>query len=480
MFATSSAIGSIRLSGGASGSRRWALGDLVAPQKFIPSLALGVASVVRKLPESATLRNAHFSAGPLRVPVNRRGEFAIRWAGKGIAQNPYVYEVIDFDRVIAAGMAREAYDSGNGADAGVPLADLERFEREKFAGKIVLVGFTAAGFDIRSTPLQPAIPGIVTHANAIDNLVNDRFNRDANLALVCIALFAVAAAAGFFFYDLKSQVVATLLFLAVMAAWTALSYFSLLEGIIVPTAAPLSAFLLTFVGSTAAGIVAEQSRTKQLRGVFGKYVSPQVLEHILENPDRVELGGHRVELTILFSDIRGFTSISEASEPEEVVEMLNEYLTRMVEILLRYGGTLDKFIGDAVMGFWNAPTPDPEHALHAVQCAIDMVDETARLRAEWEKEGKPSLRIGVGINTGDAVVGNIGSQQVFGYTVIGDAVNLASRLESKNKDYGTEIIVSEFTRERIGDSIPTNYLDEVKVKGKEKAVKIYQVKGNLS
>jgi adenylate cyclase len=157
--------------------------------------------------------------------------------------------------------------------------------------------------------------------------------------------------------------------------------------------------------------------------------------------------------------------------------MLNEYLTRMVEILLAHGGTLDKFIGDAVMGFWNAPAFDPEHPRRAVRCAIEMIAETARLRERWETEGKAAIRIGIGINTGDAVVGNIGAEQVFGYTVIGDAVNLASRLESLNKEYKTEIIVSEFTLARIGEEYDVVYLDDVKVKGKANAVKIYEVRG---
>jgi adenylate cyclase len=214
-----------------------------------------------------------------------------------------------------------------------------------------------------------------------------------------------------------------------------------------------------------------------LRTTFGRYVSPQILQHILAHPEKVELGGERRDLTVLFSDIRGFTTISEASEPEEVVEMLNEYLTRMVEILLAHGGTLDKFIGDAVMGFWNAPTADPDHARHAVACSLEMIEETARIRERWEKSGKAAIRIGIGVNTGDAVAGNIGAEQVFSYTVIGDTVNLASRLEGKNKDYGTEIIISEFTKERIGDDFELVYLDDVKVKGKEKAVRIYEVKG---
>jgi adenylate cyclase len=259
--------------------------------------------------------------------------------------------------------------------------------------------------------------------------------------------------------------------------WIAAGYLALRSGVVLHSVAAANSIALTYITITAFKLIAEQHQTAELRATFGRYVSPQILQHILAHPESVRLGGERRDLTILFSDIRGFTTISEASEPEVVVEMLNEYLTRMVEILLEHGGTLDKFIGDAVMGFWNAPAADPDHPRHAVECAIAMIEETARIRNRWESEGKPALRIGIGVNTGDAVVGNIGAEKVFGYTVIGDAVNLASRLEAKNKDYGTEIIISEFTLARIDSTFETVYLDEVKVKGKERAVRIYQVKG---
>jgi len=257
----------------------------------------------------------------------------------------------------------------------------------------------------------------------------------------------------------------------------AIGYGALVAGWFVPAFTAAAALALTYVVLTAVKFFREQQQTALLKQTFGRYVSPQILDHILAHPEKVRLGGERRDLTILFSDIRGFTSISEAAEPEEVVEMLNEYLTRMVEILLKHGGTLDKFIGDAVMGFWNAPANDPDHARHAVACAVEMIEETARLRERWEREGKAAIRIGIGVNTGEAVAGNIGAEQVFGYTVIGDAVNLASRLEGKNKDYGTEIIVSESTLARMGEGFEAVYLDDVKVKGKERAVKIYEVKG---
>jgi adenylate cyclase len=349
---------------------------------------------------------------------------------------------------------------------------------KRFRGKIVLVGYTAAGLnDLRANPLSPIAPGVELHANAIDNLINRDFTRATPAAVAFPLIILLGTAFGVALDRTRSQLVSGLFAAGSIVAVVLLGYGALAAGYAVPAFTTALAIALTYVVTTVVKFVQEQRQTALLKMTFGRYVSPQILDHILAHPEKVQLGGERRDLTILFSDIRGFTSISEASEPEEVVEMLNEYLTRMVDILLKHGGTLDKFIGDAVMGFWNAPAADPDHARHAVACAVEMIEETARLRERWESEGKASLRIGIGINTGEAVAGNIGSERVFGYTVIGDAVNLASRLEGKNKDYVTEIIVSESTLERMGGGFETVYLDDVKVKGKEQAVKIYEVKG---
>jgi adenylate cyclase len=370
-------------------------------------------------------------------------------------------------------MTAAAMREERGADA----AKLAPFEAQ-FRDKIVLIGYTAQGlFDLRSTPLHPATAGLLIHANAIDNLINGRFNSEVRPSLLALLAVIIAGTVGGIIHRTHSQWAAGGIAIAAIAIWITAGYVALLGGIALNSVAAASSIALTYITITAVKFTAEQRHTAELRATFGRYVSPQILQHILAHPESVHLGGERRDLTILFSDIRGFTTISEASEPEAVVEMLNEYLTRMVEILLEHGGTLDKFIGDAVMGFWNAPAADPDHPRHAVDCAIAMIEETARIRSRWEADGKPALRIGIGVNTGDAVVGNIGAEKVFGYTVIGDAVNLASRLESKNKDYGTEIIISEFTLARIDSAFQTVYLDEVKVKGKERAVRIYEVKG---
>jgi adenylate cyclase len=464
-------LGSIRLAAGSSSARvhSYALLDKV-PGGHVASLALDAARQYLKLPREAVaspaLNGSRLTIGRRAVPIDESLEMLIRWSGGHTDR--LNYRNVDLDKVLVASYARE--------QAGLaPAQELATFAKQ-FDGKIVIVGVTAAGLlDLRATPLSSKTAGIELHANALDNLLNGDFNRMANRWLMLPALLLIGAIFGAAIDSTRSQLVSGLLAIGVLLGLASSGYVAFVAGLVVPAVSAMVVTALTYVTLTVVNFVAEQKQSLMLKTTFGRYVSPQILDHILAHPEKVQLGGERRELTILFSDIRGFTSISEASEPEEVVEMLNEYLTRMVEILLAHGGTLDKFIGDAVMGFWNAPAIDPDHARHAVACAVEMVQETARLREQWMAEGKAELRIGVGVNTGEAVVGNIGSERVFGYTVIGDAVNLASRLEGKNKDYVTEIIVSEFTLARIGNHFPTVYLDEVKVKGKDKAVRIYQV-----
>ena len=466
-FHDAAGIGTIRIASSLHTSvvHDYPLADRVG-DAYVPSLALETSRAFLRLPRRGAWSPDAFTFAERRVPIGDERTFAIRWS-----RAP---KLIDFDKLVAVALAHDDPSSGVGADV------VAKFDAQ-FRGRIVLIGYTAAGLnDLRATPHSPTDAGINIHAHAIANLLAGSFDRAASVPLVAAIMLLVAAAFGGVLHRISSQLVSALLALGVVGAWIGSGFAALAGGVIVPTVAGATSIVLTYVVITVVKFTAEQRQTLMLRTTFGHYVSPQILEHILANPAGVRLGGERRDITILFSDIRGFTSISEASEPEEVVEMLNEYLTRMVEILLEHGGTLDKFIGDAVMGFWNAPAAEPDHARRAVACAIDMIAATAEIRERWEQQGKASIRIGIGINTGDAVAGNIGAEKVFGYTVIGDAVNLASRLESKNKDYGTEIIVSEFTLARMGDEFEAVYLDEVKVKGKERAVRIYEVRGKRS
>ena len=202
----------------------------------------------------------------------------------------------------------------------------------------------------------------------------------------------------------------------------------------------------TFVADLAWSYFVEGREKRRVKRLFSRYVSKDVYQQLLASPGEVGLGGERREMTVLFSDMRGFTTLSESGEAEDLVRQLNQYFTRMVEVVFAHRGTIDKFVGDMVMALFGAPLDDPDHADHAVQTALKMVDELQELNRRWAVEGRAALDIGIGINTGEMIAGNIGSDTIMSYTVIGDNVNLGARLESLNKDYGTRILISEATR----------------------------------
>jgi adenylate cyclase len=222
----------------------------------------------------------------------------------------------------------------------------------------------------------------------------------------------------------------------------------------------------------------EGREKRKVKRLFGQYVSKDVYEQLVAHPELARLGGQRREMTVLFSDIRGFTSVTEQGRAEDIVAMLNEYFTQMVAVVFRHRGTVDKFVGDMVMALFGAPLDDPDHADHAVQAALDMVEELGRLNARWAAEGRPAqLDIGIGVNTGPMIAGNIGSDAIMSYTVIGDAVNFGSRLESLNKHYGTRILISDATRQQLRGEYTVRPLGEVVVKGKSEAVSIFELVG---
>jgi adenylate cyclase len=240
-------------------------------------------------------------------------------------------------------------------------------------------------------------------------------------------------------------------------------------------AAPMSATAIALFAGTAWNYFVEGKDKRRIKQLFGRYVSKSVFDQLEANPSMAGLGGTRRTMTVLFSDIRGFTAASENASPESVVAQLNEYFTVMVRVLHAHQGTLDKFVGDMVMGLFGAPVDDPQHAEHAVDAARAMVAELVRLNARWKAEGRASLDIGIGINSGEMIAGNIGSEAIMSYTVIGDAVNLASRLESLNKEFHTRIIISDATRTQLTRSDDVTPLGEVIVKGRTQPVAIFEV-----
>jgi adenylate cyclase len=243
-----------------------------------------------------------------------------------------------------------------------------------------------------------------------------------------------------------------------------------------PLAVPLGAMLIAFVADLSWQYFVEGREKRKVKQLFSRYVAPTVYDQLLADPSRARLGGTRRHMTVLFSDMRGFTALTEQGRPEDIVSQLNDYFTRMVQVLFEHRGTLDKFVGDMVMALFGAPLDDEDHAENAVQTALAMVRALDVLNAEWTAFGQPRLDIGIGINSGEMVAGNIGSNTIMSYTVIGDAVNLGARLESLNKEYGTRIIISESTRALLKGQYDIRPLGTVTVKGKSQPVAIFEVR----
>lgn len=348
-----------------------------------------------------------------------------------------------------------------------------------FRDKIVFVGMGASGlFDAFETPFAGGrMPGIQVHAAVADDFLSRGFMRPESLRTRLALVVAMGLTVGLI-ATLVPAWWATGLF-AVLIAGFALAATRLFTGghWINVTQPTLAASLALFVGVGYQYFVEGREKRKMKR-LFGQYVSKDVYEQLVANPELARLGGQRRQMTVLFSDIRGFTTVSELGEPEEIVGMLNEYFTRMVDVVFAHQGTLDKFVGDMVMALFGAPLDDPDHAQHAVDAARAMIRELNQLNEKWTAEGRPVLDIGIGISTGPMIAGNIGSEVIMSYTVIGDVVNLGARLESLNKQYGTRIIISEATRDALSDRDSHRPLGDVVVKGKTKPVAIFEVKEN--
>jgi adenylate cyclase len=315
------------------------------------------------------------------------------------------------------------------------------------------------------------------HAAVADDVLSNRFLRPASNLVRVVTVLLSAIAIGLVATIIPAWWATGVTALAVaLLGWSTTRSFA--AGYWINLSQPVLAASVALFGGVAYQYFVEGRDKRKMKRLFGQYVSKDVLEQLVTHPELARLGGHRRDMTVLFSDIRGFTTITERGQPEAIVDMLNEYFTKMVEIVFRYDGTLDKFVGDMVMALFGAPVNDPQHADHAVEAALDMVAELQKLNEGWAREGRlADLDIGIGINTGDMIAGNFGSEAIMSYTVIGDAVNLGARLESLNKQYGTRILISEATRQRLVGRYNFRALGEVVVKGKTQPVAIFEVVG---
>lgn len=445
--------------------RPWPATPEILPSLALQSLSLWFGQPVRLhlgvsdgLPTGSDTPEIYLGPllGPIgpdhrRIPVERGGMFRVNYYGPGLT----------FRHVSAGDIIRD---------------DPEACRAVK--DKVVVVGATAMGlYDLRPNPFETNYPGAEIHASVIENvirqdyLVRPPWMETAELAVLAGLGLALAFALSRIRLT-RGLVLALFVFLLLpLANYVFLFRSGLLGHVVLPSVE----MVVLFIAIAVYRYATEEREKSRIRNAFQFYLSRNVVESVLQDTSKLKLGGERRELTVLFSDIRGFTTISERLAPEALTELLNEYLTPMTDLVFRYNGTLDKYMGDAIMAIYGAPLHFPDHPRAACLTALDMMEELARLCVSWKARGLPEIDIGIGINTGPMSVGNMGSRTRFDYTVIGDNVNLGSRLEGLNKQYGTHIIVSEFTRAHLGDDFTLRELDLVIVKGKLEPVKIFEL-----
>jgi len=390
--------------------------------------------------------------GPLRIPVDGSGVTSLI---------PYRGGERSFKYVPAVDVI----------NARVDVADLK--------GKIVLVGTTAPGLlDLRATPVGSIYPGVEVHANMIAGILDGKIKQSPTyvVAFEFLALL-LAGLIMALLLPLLSPLKSLLLAATVLiGAFVINSMVFQLGNLVLPLASMLIMIALLFALNMTYGFFVETRGKRQITGLFGQYVPPELVDEMAKNPANFSMEAESREMSVLFSDVRGFTTISEGLDPKQLSQLMNEFLTPLTEVIYQHRGTIDKYMGDCIMAFWGAPLPDPSHARNGILAGLEMHAALARMNPVFKARGWPEIRIGVGVNTGRMSVGNMGSRIRLAYTVMGDAVNLASRLESITKQYGADMIVGEETRNAVPDGVFCE-LDMVRVKGKDQAVRIFEPLG---
>lgn len=347
-----------------------------------------------------------------------------------------------------------------------------------FKDKIVVIGANVtagAGLnDNKNTPMVVAHPGVDIQATAIDNILhNDFLKVTPHFVNLLIVIFGMLMVYGIIrVYDLFKSISLTFTLLIGYLVFSAICFYF---GIVINVITPVVMFVIMMIIAYIHKFIIENQSKEKVKSAMGKYMSQDVMKRIVMNIDNLGLGGKKATVTVLFSDIRGFTSLSETMSAEQVSEILNEYFTEMEPIVAKHNGIINKFIGDAVMAIFGEPIQDKNHALNAVRCGYEMLVKVKELQRKWASEGKPRIEIGVGINTGEVFVGNIGSVNRMEYTVIGDTVNLASRLESYNKIYKTSMLIGSTTYEATKNYIEVIKISDVEIRGKAHKMDIYEV-----
>ena len=420
-----------------------------------PSFAFRMFMALARI-DSVKFREAErvdlFSEGQFvrEIPIDKKGNMLIKWSG-----DFQTFRYISFFDVLNS-----------------------RVPKEYFQNKIVLVGTSLPGlFDLRSAPFNPAFPGVEIHANVINTLITGDFTGITSPTQSFLFYLGIGIVAGLIIIFL-SPLWGGLLVVVLAAINVFVAYILHWDyNFWLPVFNPLITLVLTFTLVYIYRYNTEEKGKRFIKDTFSHFVTHSVVDELLANPDKIKLGGERKVCTVFFSDVAGFTTISEQLTPEALVKLLNDYLTEMTNIVFKYDGMLDKYEGDAIMAVFGAPIEHGNHAYKACAASLLMQEQLVKLRSHWARQGRPQLYARIGVNTGDMVVGNMGSESRFDYTVMGDAVNLGARLEPANKQYNTSIMIGSNTYEMAKDLIIARQLDLLRVKGKTEPVKVYELVG---
>lgn len=442
------------------------------------------------------------------IPLDKYGDMMINWASVWEDTNTFQHKNLQFvwSKVVLmdnyptykkyAGLTQEqlaalspeeqsAFDTAKSYVGDSTEADYEQAKKEinDLRGKIIVLGRTAVGTaEINPTPLEPRYHYIGLHANALNTIVEDLFVHEPSRMTIIGIFFLLAVSLGFIggLVHTKSSVLTAginfVIMVVVAAIYTVFSFIMFAKHYInVPLLIPLALIVFTFLFVFLYRFLTEEKEKLKMKSMFSTYVNKEVVDSLIENPDLLKLGGEWAECTVFFSDVAGFTSISESLKPEELVELLNEYLTAMTDLVFKYGGTLDKYIGDAIVAIYGAPFHFKDHAVNACYATLEMQEKLAAMRVVWKEQGRHELTARCGINTGKMIAGNMGSTTRFNYTVMGDNVELGEHLESGGKTYGTIMTISEETRRQAGDRIIVRWLDIITYGGHDKPFRLYEL-----
>lgn len=462
-------VGTVRVDSDPDGYIRSMPQMLIYKDKLYPSLGLSMYAKLNGITEfTVTDDEITNNKTDLKIPTYQSNKSLFNYMHfyKTMPQSEYSHKTYSAIDIV------ESWENMQKGKA--PIVDPKEFD-----GKIVFVGANAKAAalgleDALPTPIHPKHPGVDIQATNLDNLIYDEFITPTPLIQDFI-LQIILILATFLIVTYYSLFMSLGIIVLMMVAYIAICVTFFKFNVAINVITPLAMQLITMIFGYSYKFILEAKNKDKIKDAMGRYISQDVMRNVVNDLDNLSLGGKRANVTVLFADIRGFTSMSEKLTPEEISLILNEYFTEIEPIIAKYNGVINKFIGDAVMAIFGEPIHDKNHALNAVMCANAMLKKVKQLQEKWLYEGKPKIEIGVGINTGDVFVGNIGSEKRLEYTVIGDTVNLASRLESYNKIYKTNFLISSSTYDEVKGYVDVIKISEVQIRGKAKKMNIYEI-----